>query len=48
VERLIDALKLARVSGIPIEGLAVDAFKPEKIPAVKSTTPLHEQDDDHE
>lgn len=31
VERLIDALKLARASGIPIERLAGDAFKPESI-----------------
>jgi hypothetical protein len=36
VERLIDALKLARVSGIPIERLAGDAFKPEDIPTAKS------------
>lgn len=33
VERLIDALKLAHVSGIPIEKLAGDAFDPEKLPA---------------
>jgi len=32
VERLIDALKLARASGIPIEKLAGDAFEPDKIP----------------
>jgi len=38
----------ARASGIPIERLAGDAFKPEKIPAAKSTAPFHEQDDDHE
>ena len=38
VERLIDALKLARVSGIPIERLAGDAFKPEKIPFAKSSS----------
>jgi transposase-like protein len=31
VERLIDALKLARASGIPIERMAGDAFKPETI-----------------
>jgi transposase-like protein len=31
VERLIDALKLARASGMPIERLAGEAFKPEKI-----------------
>ena len=35
VERLIDALKLARVSGIPIERLAGEALEPEKIPAAK-------------
>jgi hypothetical protein len=36
VERLIDALKLARASGIPIERLAGDAFKPGNIPAADS------------
>ena len=36
VERLIDALILARASGIPIERLAGDAFKPGSIPAAKS------------
>jgi transposase-like protein len=36
VERLIDALKLARASGIPIERLAGDAFRPEEIPVAKS------------
>src|ERR1022692_4997990 len=35
VERLIDALKLARASGIPIERLAGEAFKPERIPMPK-------------
>jgi hypothetical protein len=35
VERLIDALKLARVSGIPIDKLAGDAFDPESIPAAQ-------------
>jgi len=35
VERLIDALKLARASGIPIERLAGDAFKPDKFPVVQ-------------
>jgi transposase-like protein len=35
VERLIDALKLSRVSGIPIERLAGDAFKPDKFPVVQ-------------
>src|SRR5271157_4027665 len=48
VERLIDALKLARVSGIPIERLAGDAFKPERIPAAKSPTLPPEPDDDLE
>lgn len=32
VERLIDALKLSRASGIPIEKLAGAAFDPESIP----------------
>src|ERR1022692_1155416 len=40
VERLIDALKLARVSGIPIERLAGDAFKPEKIPSCEIAGPI--------
>src|SRR5580704_16805440 len=35
VERLIDALKLARASGLPIERLAGDAFKPESISVPK-------------
>jgi transposase-like protein len=48
VERLIDALKLARASGIPIERLAGDAFKPEKIPAAKWAAPSNEHDEDHE
>jgi transposase-like protein len=48
VERLIDALKLARASGIPIERLAGEAFKPERIPAAKSPAPSHEHDEDHE
>jgi transposase-like protein len=39
VERLIDALKLARASGIPVERLAGDAFKPEEIPAAISGSP---------
>jgi hypothetical protein len=47
VERLIDALKLARASGIPIERLAGEAFKPENIPAPSS--PVSSPDDeDHE
>jgi hypothetical protein len=48
VERLIDALKLTRASGIPIERLAGDAFKPEKIPVAKSPAASHEHDEDHE
>ncbi len=38
VERLIDALKLARVSGIPIEKLAGDAFDPDSIPATQPSS----------
>src|SRR5271169_4253209 len=45
VERLIEALKLARASGIPIERLAGDAFKPEKIPAAKAPASFHEHDE---
>jgi hypothetical protein len=48
VERLIDALKLARASGIPIERLAGEAFKPERIPAAKSPASFHEDDEDRE
>jgi len=48
VERLIDALKLARVSGIPIERLAGDAFKPEKIPPAQSSVSSNESDQDPE
>jgi transposase-like protein len=48
VERLIDALKLARASGIPIERLAGEAFKPESIPAAKSPALFHEDDEDRE
>ena len=48
VERLIDALKLARASGIPIERLAGEAFKPEKIPFPKSAAPVHESDEEPE
>jgi transposase-like protein len=38
VERLIDALKLARVSGIPIEKLAGDAFDPDSVPAAQPSS----------
>jgi transposase-like protein len=48
VERLIDALILARASGIPVERLAGEAFKPETIPAEKSTASSHEHDEDPE
>jgi len=48
VERLIDALKLARASGIPVERLAGEAFKPETIPAAKSPASSHEHDEDPE
>ncbi len=48
VERLIDALKLARASGIPIERLAGDAFKPEKIPAAITPALSSEADEDPE
>src|SRR5271157_5605054 len=48
VERLIDALKLARASGIPIERLAGDAFKPEGIPAAKSPALFDKPDADSE
>src|SRR5271169_5602379 len=44
VERLIDALKLARASGIPIERLAGDAFDPESIQAAKSLASSQEPD----
>ena len=44
VERLIDALKLARASGIPIERLAGEAFKPESVPAAKSPAASEESD----
>ena len=46
VERLIDALKLARASGIPIERLAADTFKPERIPTAKSPEFSNEDDED--
>jgi len=39
VERLIDALKLARASGIPIERLAGEAFKPDRILTAKLEQP---------
>jgi transposase-like protein len=45
VERLVDALKLARASGIPIERLAGDAFKPEKISPQKPSTPVRQDDE---
>jgi transposase-like protein len=48
VERLIDALKLARASGIPIERLAGDAFRPEKIPSATSSASVHESDEELE
>ncbi len=48
VERLIDALKLARASGIPIERLAGDAFKPEKIPASISSASVYKPDEEPE
>ena len=48
VERLIDALKLARASGIPIERLAGEAFEPESIPAPKSPASSDEPDQDPE
>jgi transposase-like protein len=48
VERLIDALKLARASGIPVERLAGEAFKPERIPAAKSPASSNERDEDLE
>jgi len=38
-ERLIDALKLARASGIPIERLAGEAFKPDRILTAKLKQP---------
>ena len=46
VERLIDALKLARASGIPVERLAGEAFKPERIPAATSPDSSREADKD--
>jgi transposase-like protein len=48
VERLIDALKLARASGIPIERLAGDAFKPEKIQIGKLHPSRFQSNDDSE
>jgi transposase-like protein len=48
VERLIDALKLARASGIPIERLAGDAFKPAQIPAASSRASSQESDEEIE
>ncbi len=46
VERLIDALKLARASGIPIERLAGEAFKSQSVPAAKSRPASHRSDTD--
>jgi hypothetical protein len=48
VERLVDALKLARASGIPIERLAGDAFKPGRIAAADSPGSSPESDKDTE
>jgi transposase-like protein len=48
VERLVDALKLARASGIPIERLAGDAFKPDSVPAAKSPASSDRSDKDPE
>src|SRR5271170_8228863 len=48
VERLIDALKLAGASGIPIERLAGDAFKPEKFGPAKSSLSVRESDEESE
>ena len=48
VERLIDALKLARASGIPIERLAGDAFRPAKIPGATAPLVSRESDKDSE
>lgn len=48
VERLVDALKLAHASGIPIERLAGDAFKPAKLPRTKSSASVHEPDEESE
>src|SRR5271169_955338 len=48
VERLIDALKLARASGIPIERLAGEAFKPKSIPAANLQASSQESDKENE
>jgi len=48
VERLIDALKLARASGIPIERLAGEAFKPDRVPSAESPASSHGRDKDAE
>ena len=45
VERLIDALKLSRASGIPIEKLAGDAYRPDHIPQPKRPDPTPEKPD---
>jgi transposase-like protein len=48
VERLIDALKLARASGIPVERLAGDAFKPETIPLPKPAVAFDKSEKDRD
>jgi transposase-like protein len=45
VERLIDALKLSRASGIPIEKLAGEAYQPERIPQARRPDPTPEEPD---
>ena len=45
VERLIDALKLSRASGIPIEKLAGEAYRPDRIPQPKRPDPSSEKPD---
>src|SRR5271154_5502976 len=46
--RPLPALKLARASGISVERLAGDAFKPDSIPALKSPVPSNQSDKDRE
>src|SRR5579863_117564 len=46
VARLIDALILARASGIPIERLAGEAFRPESISAATSPNSPPQSDKD--
>ena len=48
VERLIDALKLSRASGIPIERLAGDAFRPDSILIPKSPALSNKSDSEPE